>query len=39
VLLLTGLICLGITGSAQFELVAVVVKVAIVVLMIVAGLF
>jgi len=39
VLLLTGLICLGIKVSAQFNLVAVVVKVAIVLLVIVAGLF
>ncbi len=38
VLLLTGLICFGIKVSAQFNLVAVVVKVAIVLLVIVAGL-
>ena len=39
VLLLSGLICLGIKVSAQFNLVAVIVKVAIVLLVIVAGLF
>ncbi|MCU1599959.1 MAG: amino acid permease [Frankiales bacterium] len=39
VLVLTGVICLGIRVSAQVNLVAVVIKVAIVLLVIVAGLF
>ncbi len=39
VLLLTTLICFGIKVSAQFNLVAVVIKVAIVLLVVVAGLF
>lgn len=39
VLVITGVLCLGIRVSAQVNLVAVVVKVAIVLLVIVAGLF
>jgi len=39
VLLLTGLLCFGIRLSSRFNLVIVVIKVAIVLLVIVAGLF